>query len=39
MRIGDRLPEIELYTADGEAVPLSRYLERLRIVQLLRYYG
>jgi hypothetical protein len=39
MLIGDRLPEIELYTAEGEAVPLSRYLDRPMVVQLLRYYG
>ena len=39
MLIGDRLPEIELCTAEGEAVPLSHYLVRPRVVQLLRYYG
>lgn len=39
MQIGDRLPEIELRTAEGEVVVLSRYLERVTVVQLLRYYG
>jgi hypothetical protein len=39
MLIGDRLPEIELRTGEGEVVLLSRYLERVTVVQLLRYYG
>jgi hypothetical protein len=39
MRIGGHLPEIELRTADGEVVALSRCLERPTVVQLLRYYG
>jgi len=39
MRIGERLPDIELRTADGEPVPLSRCLGRVTVVQLLRYYG
>jgi hypothetical protein len=39
MQIGDRLPDIELRTARGEVVAVSRYLDRVRIVQLLRYYG
>lgn len=39
MHIGERLPDIELRTAGGEAVSLSRYLERPVVVQLLRYYG
>jgi peroxiredoxin len=39
MQIGDRLPEIELRSADGEVVALSGYLQRVTVVQLLRYYG
>lgn len=39
MDIGERLPEIELRTADGEGVSLSRYLDRPTVIQLLRYYG
>jgi peroxiredoxin len=39
MQIGERLPEIELHSADGEVVTLSRYLRRVTVVQLLRYYG
>jgi hypothetical protein len=39
MEIGERLPEIELCSADGEVVALSRCLERVTVVQLLRYYG
>ena len=39
MQIGDHLPEIELQTADGEVTILSRYVERVTVVQLLRYYG
>lgn len=39
MNVGDRLPEIELRTADGESVVLSRYLDRLTVIQLVRYYG
>ena len=39
MQIGDRLPGIELHTADGEVTVLSRYVERVTVVQLLRYYG
>jgi peroxiredoxin len=39
MRIGERLPEIELSTAEGEHVSLSRYLDRPTVVQLVRYYG
>jgi peroxiredoxin len=39
MRIGERLPEVQLRTAEGEVVPLSRYLQQVTVVQLLRYYG
>jgi peroxiredoxin len=39
VQIGDRLPEIELRSADGEVVTLSRCLQRVTVVQLLRYYG
>lgn len=39
MHIGDRLPEIELRSADGEVVSLARCLPRVTVVQLLRYYG
>ena len=39
MQIGERLPVIELRTADGDAVGLSRYLVRVTVVQMLRYYG
>ena len=39
MQIGERLPDIELRTADGEPVPLPGDLERVTVVQLLRYYG
>ena len=39
MQIGERLPEIELRSADGEVVALSRCLARVTVVQLLRYYG
>ncbi len=39
MNVGEHLPEIELHTADGEPVLLSRYLDRLTVIQLVRYYG
>lgn len=39
MEVGDRLPDIEVRTADGAPVPLSRYLDRPTAVVLLRYYG
>jgi hypothetical protein len=39
MEIGGHLPEVELRTAEGEVVILSRYLRRPTVVQLLRYYG
>jgi hypothetical protein len=39
VRIGDRLPDVELRSADGAVVPLSRYVQRVTVVQLLRYYG
>ncbi len=39
MDVGERIPEIELRTADGERVSLSRYLDRPIVIQLPRYYG
>jgi hypothetical protein len=39
MQPGDRLPDVELRTADGEVVVLPRYFRRVTVVQLLRYYG
>jgi hypothetical protein len=39
MEIGDRLPEIQIRSADGEVVTLSGFLQRVTVVQLLRYYG
>lgn len=39
MDVGDRIPDVELRTADGERVRLSRYLERPTVIQLARYYG
>ena len=39
MQIGDRLPEIELHNPEGEVTVLSRYVKRVTVVQLLRYYG
>jgi hypothetical protein len=39
MRIGDRLPDVELLSADGAVVVLPRSLQRVTVVQLLRYYG
>ena len=39
MNLGERIPDIELRTADGEPVMLSRYVDRPTVVQLLRYYG
>jgi len=39
MQLGDRLPDLELRTADGEVVVLPRCFGRVTVVQLLRYYG
>ena len=39
MRIGDSLPTVELRTAAGHAVELGTYLDRILVVQCLRYYG
>jgi hypothetical protein len=36
---GDLLPEIELRSADGEVVTLPHFLQRVTVVQMLRYYG
>ena len=39
MHVGDRLPDIELRTADGAAIFLPGVFQRVTVVQLLRYYG
>lgn len=39
MDIGDPLPRVELQTANGQPVELGDYLDRLLLVQALRYYG
>lgn len=39
MQTGDVLPEIQMQTAIGEGVELGAYLDRMLLVQLLRYYG
>lgn len=39
MRIGDPLPTVELRTATGDAVELGAYLDRVLMIQCLRYYG
>lgn len=39
MDVGERIPDVELRTAEGERVPLSRYLDRPTVIQLARYYG
>jgi hypothetical protein len=39
MQIGDRLPDVELRSADGAVVVLPQALQRVTVVQLLRYYG
>lgn len=39
MRVGDLLPEVELRTAGGNQVELGQYLDRILLVQALRYYG
>jgi hypothetical protein len=39
MDVGERIPEIELRTVDGERVSLLRYLDRPMVIQLPRYYG
>lgn len=39
MNIGDRVPPITLRTADGAEVELGDYLDRVLLVQCLRYYG
>jgi hypothetical protein len=39
MDVGDTLPPVSLRTADGAEVELGRYLDRILIVQCLRYYG
>lgn len=39
MRIGVALPHIELHTATGEPVEIGEYLDRILLVQALRYYG
>jgi hypothetical protein len=37
--VGDTLPDVQLRTATGEAVELGSFLDRLLLVQCLRYYG
>ncbi len=39
MRVGDVLPSVELRTANGEAVEMGAFLDRVLLVQCLRYYG
>lgn len=39
MQVGERVEDVTLTDAWGEAVPLSHLLDRLLVVQLLRYYG
>ena len=39
LREGDRLPEVQLRTADGHPVHLSDLYRRLLVIQSLRYYG
>lgn len=39
MRVGDILPTVELRTATGETVELGAFLDRMLLVQCLRYYG
>lgn len=39
MRVGDLLPDVELRTATGTEVELGQYLDRILLVQALRYYG
>ena len=39
MNVGDHIPDVELHTAEGEPVALSSYLDRLTVIQLVRYYG
>lgn len=38
-RVGDILPEVELHSADGASVELGAFLDRVLLVQCLRYYG
>jgi hypothetical protein len=37
--VGEVLPDLVLETANGQEVPISRFLDRPMIVQCLRYYG
>jgi hypothetical protein len=39
IEVGDVLPDLLLQNAQGEEVPISRFLDRTTIVQCLRYYG
>lgn len=39
LRVGDLLPAVELRTATGERVELGAFLDRILLVQCLRYYG
>jgi len=37
--VGDRLPSVRLRTATGDEVELGSFLDRVLLVQCLRYYG
>lgn len=39
MDIGDPLPRVALRTATREQVEIGDYLDRILLVQALRYYG
>ena len=39
MRTGEPLTHIELHTPTGETVEIGTYLDRILLVQALRYYG
>ena len=39
MDVGEQLGAIHLETADGKPTDLSHHLDRILVVQLLRYYG
>jgi hypothetical protein len=36
---GDRLPTVDVVTADGAPVELGAFLERTLLVVAIRYYG
>ena len=37
--VGDKLPPVELETAEGETIELGAFLERTLLVVAIRYYG